>query len=206
MSLPFRLSILLALASSLPTPAAAADTMLQGIALPDAVHVASWDTYLRHAGAAIVYRRYLPFQVVALYVDRGSIDADALQRAMAPCRLEIHWLTPAIAPADAQAFWLQQLGASITDPAIRAGLEPQMKRVADALGVGERGDVTVVEYHPDRGLAISAPGRSPARFAGLELTRAVLAVWLGAGAERDIRDGLLGRAPLVKPAATPSTR
>ena len=174
---------------------------LQGVEFPDYVDVADWQMPLRLSGLAVQQRSYLPFYVVALYVDRARVEADPLQRGLSPARIVLHWLTPKLDADAARAYWKAEFDKRVSDAITRERLAASLDRVIAAFGSAERGDEITLDYHPDRGLRI-ARNRVPAgQFAGLEVNRLVLGLWLGPEAPLDVRAGLLeGLAPATKPA------
>jgi hypothetical protein len=186
-------ALLLAVLSCAGIEIAQAQRSMHGVALPQFVHVPTLDAHLRLAGAAVVDRHYLPFQVVALYVGREAADAQLLASGLGRCRVEIHWLGPALDPAAASDWWQAQFARAQPDAAARLRLEDALRRVAASAGDAQRGSVLTIDYDPDAGLFVSRGDGQPARFAGLELARTVLAIWLGPGAG-DTRAELVGTA------------
>jgi hypothetical protein len=186
------LALLLVLRAA-PVPAAPPSS-LHGVALEPFVHVPAWDAHLRLAGAAVVDHHYLPFQVVALYVGREAVDAVALGEARARCRVRIHWLGPPLDEAAAAAWWLAAFRAAVPEPVAWQRVEEPLRRVAERMGAVARGTEHTVDYDPDSGLVVSRDGVVVGRFAGLELARGVLGVWMRAAAP-EVRDSLLGLPP-----------
>ncbi len=175
------------------TPTAPAVTTLQGVELPAFIHVEKWDDYLRLSGAGIGYRRFMPFHVVALYVDRGEVDPRSLGDGLKRCRIVLHWLAPSAEEETAMRdYWLAQLNEAVEDPQMRSRLAGRLQAAATALGAGKRGDVVYVDYDPERGLQILRGETSQGQFTGLELARAILGLWFGPKANRDLRAELLG--------------
>lgn len=168
---------------------------LHGVDLAPFVRVEAWDAHLRLAGARVVDHHYLPFQVIALYVGAGAPDPDMLAAGLVRCRIEIHWLGPAMSEADAATWWDAQFARAVPDPMARRRLQERLQRLATGIGSPPRGAVTSVEYDPDAGLVVQAAGAPPLRFTGLELVRAILGVWLGPAAGRK---ELIGAAPAAK--------
>jgi Chalcone isomerase-like len=181
------------LALVIAVPGARAATVeVSGVAFDDYVLIADWNVPLRLAGATEVSRRYLPFHAVALYVTRGEIDGGALSKAMAPCRIEMHWLLPSLSAADAAQYWHERFDTLLPDAQTRARLKPVLDRVVAAFGEAKRGDVLILEYHPDRGLRVLRNGAVAGQFAGLELNRTILSSWVGTEAPSATRNALLG--------------
>lgn len=164
---------------------------LQGVTIAEHADIADWGLGLRLSGAGLVYRRYLPFQTVALYVERAKIDPDTLPRGMAPCRVVIHWLTPEIDADDAGAYWHEQFNKQIDGALTRERLQPSIERVVGAFGAAKRDDELVLDYHPDRGLRVNRNGKAVGQFAGLELNRLILGLWLGPQVPGELRSALL---------------
>lgn len=180
---------------ALTQPARAEVREVPGIPIPidDYALIEDWNLPLRLSGATVVQRSFLPLFAIALYVDKGEVDGAALANGMEPCRLALHWLTPELSAPDALAYWNSRFDAAIADPEQRERLRPMLERIAHAFGDAHRGDVTVLDYHPDRGLRIVRNGVPAGQFAGLELNRAVLGMWLGPKTPSEIRDSLLAR-------------
>jgi len=169
-------------------PAATDDSFVDYVLIED------WALPLRRSGNTVVSRRYLPFYAVALYVGRGPVDATALAKGHVACRIAIRWLVPKVSAADADAYWREQFGKAVPDALARQRLEPSFARIAAAFGEAARGDELMLDYHPERGLRVSRNGAVAGQFAGLELNRTVLSLWLGPQAPSDLRNALLGVA------------
>jgi hypothetical protein len=167
---------------------------INGIDFPEQVFVEDSDQALVLSGLGVVERRFLPFYAVALYVRPGRNEPAALAGGMEPCRVVIHWLTPQLEPADAQAYWLEAVARGADADAL-VRLKPSLERIFKALGGAARDDVLQFDYHPDAGLKVARNGTRVGHFAGLELNRLILGLWVGASADRDVRDALLGLAP-----------
>lgn len=193
MTAGFRPALLVLLALALSSPARAEVREVPGIPIPidDYALIEDWDLPLRLSGATVVQRSFLPLFAIALYVDKGEIDGAALANGMEPCRFALHWLTPELPAHDALAYWNSRFDAAIADPAQRERLRPSLERVANAFGGAHRGDVLVLDYHPDRGLRVVRNGTPAGQFAGLELNRAVLSLWLGPRTPTEVRNALL---------------
>ncbi len=155
---------------------------LNGVGLPQFAHSAALDAHLRLAGATVVDRSYMPFQVVALYVGRDAVDVETLADGLSRCRIEIHWLGPPLDAAAASDWWREAFERSLPDAAARLRLDDALVRLANTAGAVQRNSVTAIDYDPDAGLFVSRDGAAVGRFAGLELSRAVLGIWLGASA------------------------
>ncbi|MCE3003848.1 MAG: chalcone isomerase family protein [Xanthomonadaceae bacterium] len=186
------LGILLApslLAAPAGTPAGRS---LHGVDLAPFVHVEAWDAHLRLAGVQVVDHHYLPFQVVALYVGAEDPDPDLLSSGLVRCRIEIHWRGPALDEAGAAAWWEARFTRAVPDAGARRRLADGLGRFVRTTGAPPRGAVTRLDYDPDAGLTVVSAGGPPARFTGMELVRAILALWLSPGPGRD---ELLGRTP-----------
>jgi Chalcone isomerase-like len=188
--LPMRSAILaLCVAVAMPVAGPAHSRTVEGIDFPDYVEVADWQMPLRLSGVARVAHNYLPIYVVALYVGRARVDAGMLVKGLVPCRFVVHW--QASATNDTEAYWLGQLQAQVESPADRERLGASIGKLAAALGGGTRGKELLVDYHPERGLRIGRSGQAPQTFAGLELARLVLGLWIGPAIRSDVRGPLL---------------
>jgi hypothetical protein len=173
------------IAAAAPDPAPVPKgRQLHGVDLAPFTEVAAWSTHLRLAGASVVDHHYMPFQVVALYLGAETPDGAMLAAGLARCRIEVHWLGPALAAADARAWWDAALARSVPEAPARARLASAWTRLAERIGAPARGAVTRLDYDPDAGLAVTHGDGAPMRLAGLELSRAVLGVWLGTPAAR----------------------
>jgi len=177
------------LAAAMLAASPAHSRKVEGIEFPDYVEVADWQMPLRLSGAARVAHNYLPIYVVALYVGRARVDAGMLGRGLVPFRFVVHW--QASAGGDHEAYWREQLQAQLAAPADRERLGPAIDKLAAALGGGARGADLLVDYHPERGMRIGRSGQAPQAFAGLELARLVLGLWIGPEIRSDVRAPLL---------------
>ncbi len=173
---------------------------MQGVEFPEHLDVADWQMPLRLSGVAVQTRRYLPFYVVALYVERARVESDSLRRGLASARIVLHWLTPTLDEDAAREYWRAEFDRRTPDPLTRQRLAASIDRVISAFGSAARGDEITLDYHPDRGLRVARNRVPVGQFAGLELNRLVLGLWLGAETPLDVRAGLLeGLAPARKP-------
>jgi len=193
-----RMAVLLLGLLSTATGAQEPARTLHGVGLPQFAHSAALDAHLRLAGATVVDRSYMPFQVVALYVGRDAINVETLADGLSRCRIEIHWLGPPLDAAAAADWWHAEFERALPDPAARARLGDALTRIASKAGAVQRDSVTAIDYDPDAGLFVSRDGVVAGRFAGLQLSRAVLGIWLGASAE-EIRDVLTRDRPPSPP-------
>jgi len=104
---------------------------------------------------------------------------------------------------DVRVAHVREVGRALDDRAAaaresgrlaRERLESSFARIIAAFGEAKRGDTLLLDYHPERGLRVWRNGSVVGQFAGLELNRMVLSLWLGPQVPSDLRNPLLGVA------------
>lgn len=166
---------------------------VRGVMFAEKVKVEDTGSVLSLQGATAVDRSFLPFQLLVLYTDQKHNSLAELQSAQAPFRMVIHWLVaPEFSAADAGKYWNGRFDQLKLDPTQKENMKSSFARLATAIGGGARDSQTVIDYDPEQGIRVRRPGSDIARFAGVDLTRALIALWLGVDNEQ--RRDLLGAA------------
>jgi hypothetical protein len=164
---------------------------VRGINFADKVKVEDTGSVLSLQGATSVDRSFLPFQLLVLYTDSKHNSLAELQSAQAPFRMVIHWLVaPEFPAAEAGKYWTGRFDQLKLDPTQKDSMKSSFARLATAIGGGARDSQTVIDYDPEQGIRVRRPGSEVARFAGVDLSRALIALWLGVDNEQ--RRDLLG--------------
>ncbi len=184
------LSLLLA-ATALGIGSDAGARDVRGVMFAEKVKIEDTGSVLSLQGATAVDRSFLPFQLLVLYTDSKHNTLAELQSAQAPFRLVIHWLVaPEFAQADAGKYWTGRFDQLKLDPTQKESMKSSFARLAAAIGGGARDSQTVIDYDPEQGIRVRRPGSEIARFAGVDLSRALISLWLGVDNEQ--RRDLLG--------------
>jgi hypothetical protein len=145
-------------------------------------------------GLTEVSHNYLPFYAAGLYVGQKKADARQLAQGQFPCRIELRWLISNVGADLADAYWEQEFSRALGDKALVEHLRPAIRRFSGLSHDAVRAESLTIDYDPDLGLAVSRNGTAAVRFPGVEFSRALLGVWLGASAPAGRRDELLGAA------------
>lgn len=184
--------LLLAVAAAGGCDGAAARDV-RGVIFADKVKVEDTGSVLSLQGATSVDRSFLPFQLLVLYTDSKHNSLAELQSAQAPFRLVIHWLVAPEFPAtEANKYWTGRFDQLKLDPSQKDSMKASFARLATAIGGGARDSQTLIDYDPEQGIRIRRPGSEVARFAGVDLSRSLISLWLAVDNEQ--RRELLGTA------------
>jgi hypothetical protein len=175
----------------------------RGAAFEDHVAQASGRTLVLK-GLSEVDHNYLPFYAAAMYLGQGNPDVRQLADARLPCRIELRWLINSLSPEQARDYWEAEFSRALGDPVSVEHLQASIKRFVTLTYGATRAESLTIDYDPDLGLAVSRNGESAVRFSGVEFSRALLGIWLGAKAPAARRDELLGkRVPAAPGPAAP---
>jgi hypothetical protein len=155
------------------------------------------------AGLSAVERNYLSFYAVGLYVPKPNPDAQALARGTEPCRIALQWLAPSVSAEAARAYWLEEFTRSVGNAQALEHLNATVNRFVTAAGPAVKGDVLIVDYDPELGLALTRNGAPVGRFPGVEFARALIGIWFGDKAPSDRRQELLGQSETAATARAP---
>jgi hypothetical protein len=158
------------------------------VTLPDTVPVAGRQLVLN--GSGIRGTLLSGSQVVGLYLERPSADAEAIIRAESPKRLLLHFLKPV-----SREQMIEDYSEAFEDslPANAVSLRPQIDRLLAAFADVERGDEMAFTYVPGTGLTLTIRGEDEVTVPGSAFGRAIFAAWLGADPRRAaVKRKLLG--------------
>jgi hypothetical protein len=182
--------LLCALASSSPVLA----RELRGAAFEESVGVALNGQRMGLAGISAVERNYLSLYAVGLYVTQSKPDPAQLAKGQVACRIALQWLAPSVNAEAARTYWMEEFNRSTGGAAAVEHLSLMINRFISAASPAARGDILLLDYDPEMGLALTRNGTQVARYPGVEFARAVLGIWLSDKAPADRREELLGRA------------
>ena len=146
------------------------------------------------AGVSAVERNYLSFYTIGLYVPKPNPDARELASGNAACRIALQWVAPTVTVDAAKAYWNEEFARSTGSPQALAHLNAVITRFVTAASPAQKGDILLIDYDPEGGIALTRNGQPVARYPGVEFARAVLGVWFGERAPADRREELLGHA------------
>lgn len=171
---------------------------IRSVSFEDSVVVSLSGQRMGLAGVSAVERNYLSFYAIGLYVPKGNPDARALSHGTEACRIALQWLAP-VSNETAKTYWTDEFKRSLGDPQALSRLDATIGRFIAAASPAARGDILILDYDPDSGLAMTRNGAVVARYPGVEFARAVLGIWFGDKAPSDRREELIGRAEPAAP-------
>ena len=153
------------------------------------------------AGVSAVERNYLSFYTIGLYVPKANPDPRALASGNAACRIALQWVAPSVSVDASKAYWNEEFTRSVGGAQALAHLNAMITRFVTAASPAQKGDILLIDYDPEGGIALTRNGQAVARYPGVEFARAILGVWFGERAPADRREELLGHvdAAAAKP-------
>ena len=174
---------------SLAVPASALE--ISGVQLPDSVTVAGKQLQLNGAGL----RTKLFFKIYAggLYLAAPSNDAEAIIAANEPMLVRMHFIYDGVSGEKLQTGWKE--GFQITAPAASEDLQVAMEAFIGFFNEEAReNDIYDIAWLPGRGTEVSLNGNSLGVITGIDLKKALFAIWLGSDpVDDDLKEGMLGR-------------
>lgn len=169
-------------------PAAAAE--LDGIRFPDTIERDG----VRLALNGVATRVYSIFRVkvytAALYLERPTRDAAAIMASRGPKVVDVRYRHE-VSRDDAVRAWNHVIRANCPAPACEVPVTA-LARFDTLLGEVADGDTMRLAFTPDT-LAVETNGRPTGTVVDGQLSRLVLATWIGdAPTSEDVKRGLLG--------------
>lgn len=131
------------------------------------------------SGVARMEKNFISYYAVGLYVPYGAKERDALITALAPLKLKLIWITPALGEASVQDYWRAAFAQSVHDKEALARIRSRIETFTKLFKELKYGDTTELEYNPDMGMRLFINGKHQGNFAGVEFNRALIQVWLG---------------------------
>lgn len=151
---------------------------MEGIKLPESVHLGSRDLVLNGAGLRTKY--FFKVYVAALYLGEKTHIANVALNQPGEKRIALYVLRELTDELMLQAF--NYVISENNTPAEMHALEPQLKELTAifrAVGDVRKGDLVELNYIPDSGTQIVVNGVQKGNIAGAVFNRALLNVWLG---------------------------
>jgi hypothetical protein len=188
-----RLLCLLLLAVALLASTAASAAVVDGITLPERIHISGKgpELVLNGAGLRVIV---LKIYVAALYLPARNDDGEAILRAHEPSRLYMRLL---------RDLTMDELKSGITG-VLQATLTPeqasplesrvrQLESIISTQQVWRKGTTFAIDYLPNVGTTISINGVDQGHIAGSDFNEALLRIWIGdRPRDRHLREALLG--------------
>ena len=151
---------------------------VEGITLPESVHLGSRDLVLNGAGVRVKY--FFKIYVAALYLGEKTHVANVALSQPGEKRIALYVLHELTDEVMLQAF-THAMSENCTHAEMDA-LEPQLKELTAifrAVGDVRKGDLVEINYIPDSGTQIVVNGVQKGKIAGAVFNRALLKAWLG---------------------------
>jgi len=174
--------------------ASAADVEVEGVKLPERIHIGADGSELVLNGAGVRVRFIFNVYVAALYLPAKTADGEAILRDNRPSRLFLQML---------RNLTSDQLTSLINDalhetltPAQRLPLESRMKQfnaIFETLGEVRKGVQIAIDYLPQLGTIVSINGVEKGRIPGADFNQALLRIWIGdRPRDPELRKAMLG--------------
>jgi hypothetical protein len=166
---------------------------VEGVSLPDRLHVGTRDLVLNGAG---VRSRFIFFDlyVAALYLTEKTKSGDAVLSGAGENRMAMHILRNIDSETLSKSFH-KSIARNLTRAEL-AALDVQLRQFSSLFSLmseAQEGDVITMDYAPDKGTNINFNDVTIGRIEGAAFNRALLKVWLGSKpVQEDLKKGLLG--------------
>ncbi|MFT4622397.1 MAG: hypothetical protein ACI8PZ_001053 [Myxococcota bacterium] len=174
---------LLALAAVLSTSSALAASR-GGVTLPDTVEVGGQQLILN--GIGVSKKAMFQLFVVGLYLPAQTTDRAAVLEVDGPRRLVLH-LSRDLPAEQIQADVAAKL------PTVPDHMHAAVVAWTTLLGESPADAELVAEFRPGAGVALSVSGQPKGTLTGADDMKAILAMYVGDAAVKDVRNGLLGQ-------------
>ncbi len=166
---------------------------VEGVQLPDTLHVGEHDLVLNGAG---VRSRLVFFDmyVAALYLTEKRSSSDAVLSSDSEKRLELHMLRDVSSETLSKSF-NKTIRLNLA-PSELAALDAQLKQLSvlfSMMSEAAKGDVITMAYQPGKGTEIDFNDVTIGMIEGSAFNVALLKVWLGAKpVQENLKKKLLG--------------
>lgn len=128
--------------------------------------------------------------VGALYLPQASKDADAILKAHAPKRLELHFVRD-VGGDDLSKGWDE--GFENNAGSELAKLKPRIDAFKAMMTDVKKGDTLSLQHKPGTGVEVAVKGAAKGTIKGDDFARALFAIWLGRNPPNEaLKAGLLG--------------
>lgn len=178
------------LASLLALSLAAETPRFAGVDLPGGTRVTGVDVPLMLRGTTVIEGADAnQLYAVALYADRRMRSDRDLVDALEPCKLTLIWIDGDMTEAEVRQHFTMRFIKTVSSEHY-SQLAPAIERLVATLPTVQRGSQWHIEYWPDGGMVwITDTQRQ--RVPGIDMSRAVLGLWVGDRAEPKVRASLL---------------
>ena len=153
-------------------------TEVEGVKLPDTLHVGERVLVLNGAGVRSMF--IFDMYVAALYLTEKKGSSDEILSSDGGKRIEMHMLREISSETLSKSF-SKTIRLNLT-PAEVAALDVQLKQMSalfSMMSEAKEGDVITMDYLPGRGTEISFNDVTIGKVEGAAFNAALLKVWLG---------------------------
>jgi hypothetical protein len=173
----------------LAVPASALE--IGGVQLPD--HVSVQGRQLQLNGAGLRTKLFFKIYAGGLYLTAPDHDAAAIIAADELMQVRMHFIYDGVSVKKMQNGWRE--GFAITAPGASEDLQAAMEAFIDFFNEEvEKNDIYDIVWLPGKGTEVMLNGNSLGLITGLDLKKALFAIWLGSDpVDDDLKEGMLGR-------------
>lgn len=165
---------------------------VEGVQLPDTLHVGERDLVLN--GAGVRSKFFFDMYVAALYLTEKKSSSDAVFSGDGEKRLELHMLRDVSSETLSKSF-NKTIKLNLA-PTELAALDAQLKQLSvlfSMMSEAAKGDVITMDYLPGKGTEIDFNDVTIGMIEGSAFNAALLKVWLGARpVQENLKKKLLG--------------
>ena len=177
--------------------AAAAAVEIDGVTVPEHIHIGADSHKLTLNGAGVRMRLVFKVYVAALYLPAKMNNGEEILRNDQPRRLMLYILRD-LTSEQLTTSMSEALHETLT-PAERLPLDSRMQQfnaIFASLREVKRGMQIAIDYVPKSGTTLLINGHEKGRIPGADFSQALLRVWIGAyPKDPELRMALLGKSP-----------
>ena len=177
--------------------AAAAAAEIDGVTVPEHIHIGADSHKLTLNGAGVRMRLVFKVYVAALYLPAKMNNGEEILRSDQPRRLMLYILRD-LTSEQLTTSMSEALHETLT-PAERLPLDSRMQQfnaIFASLRDVKRGMQIAIDYVPKSGTTLLINGHEKGRIPGADFSQALLRVWIGAyPKDPELRMALLGKSP-----------
>ncbi len=162
-----------------------------GVQLPESANIGA--TQLQLNGAGLRTKLFLKIYAGGLYLAASSHDASAIIAADEPMLVRMHFIYDGVSAEKLQSGWKE--GFAGTAPSASEDLQVAMEAFIGFFNEESReNDIYDIAWLPGKGTEVSLNGNSLGLITGIDLKKALFAIWLGNDpVDDDLKEGMLGR-------------
>lgn len=165
---------------------------IKGIKIPERITQPETGQSLLLNGAGIRSKFIFDIYVCALYLTRKSTDAKSIINSDAPKRITMNFVYGKIDRETMTDAWNDGFSDALDKITYKA-LKSKIDQFDSYFPVIDKGDKVVLDFLPDRGVAVSINDQRKGVVTGGAFQRALLSIWLGDSPPGEaLKDGMLG--------------